>query len=428
MAEPRVSYRSNSLAPYRVTVPTASKPFAVPGDTPPALAAKTSEVGIIGSTYLSTSTVSGSYKTLRLVGYGNVDAMTSGLSVLTRVVPRFTGFSPASFGGLWTFNGAFGSPWFLLRSLSDGRLNLIAVGADFSTMINLLSVSTYSFTSGTAVDILMTWTGTNDVNGIKIYIDGTLLVQGTAAFSSDYSDANGQLFESILPCNAWGQGETSRYDLNEMCVWNEVVDPTALNLVGPARTDFVPCTASDALPTIVTGCDYPLEEEVKDGVVYDNGNLTGSFGRHTPQTNQYWAPLEVQTEIYAILNADADLTTLLGANKIFDFVPDKTAYPYVTVNALPFIPRDNATHDGLECEFQLNVWYQPGKTGTTSRGNKPVQLIQKRLDELLEQRSLCVNGWNTLQLRRTFIDILVESDNVTRHGIQRFKLFLGSKD
>lgn len=180
--------------------------------------------------------------------------------------------------------------------------------------------------------------------------------------------------------------------------------------------------------TLIIGCDYPEEDEVEDGVVYDFGNKTGTFGRHIPQTNQYFAPLEVQAEIFAVLNGDADLTTLLGANKIFDFVPDKKSFPYVTINALPFIQRDNATNDGLECEFQINVWYSPGASGQTSRGNKPVQLIQKRIDELLQQRSLCVNGWNTLQLRRTFIDILVESDNVTRQGIQRFKLFLGSKD
>lgn len=171
------------------------------------------------------------------------------------------------------------------------------------------------------------------------------------------------------------------------------------------------------------------EEQVQDGVEFGpNDSLTGSFGRHIPQTNQYFAPLEVQAEIFAVLNADADLTTLLGANKIFDFVPDKKAFPYVTINALPFVQRDNATNDGMECEFQINVWYSPGASGQTSRGNKPVQLIQKRVDELLQHRSLCVNGWNTLQLRRTFIDIVVESDNVTRQGIQRFKLFLGSKD
>ncbi len=180
--------------------------------------------------------------------------------------------------------------------------------------------------------------------------------------------------------------------------------------------------------TLVLGCDYPTEADVRDGVVYNFGANTGSFGRHIPQTNQYWAPLEVQTEIYAILNADSTLTALIGANKVFDFVPDKQPFPYITLNILPFIDRDNATNDGLQCEFQVSVWYAPGKSSTTSRGNKPVQLIQKRIDELLQKRSVCVNGWNTLQLRRTYIDIETESDNVTKHGIQRFILFLGSKD
>lgn len=188
----------------------------------------------------------------------------------------------------------------------------------------------------------------------------------------------------------------------------------------------------------LTGTYGPVTEaQVQDGVEFGpNDSLTGSFGRHIPQTNQYWAPLEAQAEIYTALATDDDIIDLLGedsgtvatSTKVFDFVPDKKAFPYITLNILPFTPRDNATNDGLQCEFQINVWYAPGTTGNAMRGNKPVQLIQKRIDELLQNRNLCINGWNTLQLRRSFIDILTEADNVTKHGVQRFSLFLGSKD
>lgn len=151
--------------------------------------------------------------------------------------------------------------------------------------------------------------------------------------------------------------------------------------------------------------------------------------------SEYWAPLEVQKEVYLRLAQDADLIDLLGedsgtvstSTKVFDFVPDNTSYPYVTLYILPFTPRDNSTFDGLECEFQIDVWYQPGSTGNTGRGNKPVQLIQKRIDTLLHNYELCIDGWNTLQSRRTLIDILTEDDNVTKHGIQRFNLLIGEK-
>lgn len=202
----------------------------------------------------------------------------------------------------------------------------------------------------------------------------------------------------------------------------------APNQYGAGGTEFT--------GTLVQGCDYPAEDQVEDGVVYDFGDKTGTFGRHIPLTNQYWAPLEAQTEIYTILSADDDIIDLLGedsgsvatSTKVFDFVPDKKPFPYITLNILPFVQRDNATNDGLECEFQINVWYSPGTSTNAGRGNKKVQLIQKRIDELLQHRSVCINGWNTLQLRRSFIDILTEEDNVTKQGVQRFKLFLGSKD
>ena len=146
----------------------------------------------------------------------------------------------------------------------------------------------------------------------------------------------------------------------------------------------------------------------------------------TPELNTYWAPTEVQKEIYSLLNSDTELVALIGSDKVFDFVPDNTPFPYVTIYIMPFTDRGNATNEGLACEFQISVWYQPGGRNS-GVGNLPVQLIQKRIDDLLQNNKLCINGWNTLQLRRTYIDIMTDIDNVTKHGIQRFRLFLGSK-
>lgn len=138
-----------------------------------------------------------------------------------------------------------------------------------------------------------------------------------------------------------------------------------------------------------------------------------------------WAPLETQKAIYTILEADSSLRTLLGATaaapKVFDHVPDNMSYPYVTMQALPWEDRSSHTDRGWANTFQLNVWYAP----PSGRGNKEVQLIQKRIDELLHDQDICIEGWNTLIFRNVFTDILTEDDNVTKHGIQRFKLFLG---
>jgi hypothetical protein len=145
-----------------------------------------------------------------------------------------------------------------------------------------------------------------------------------------------------------------------------------------------------------------------------------------------WAPLELQKAIYLIIASDDEMIDLLGgdsttdstSDKVFDHVPDNTPYPYVVIFNNDFEERGNHTFEGFTTEVQISVWYRPGAR-LTGRGNKGLQLIQERIDELLHKQSVCVEGWNTLQFRRSLISIEVEEDNVTRHGIQRFNVLLG---
>lgn len=131
-----------------------------------------------------------------------------------------------------------------------------------------------------------------------------------------------------------------------------------------------------------------------------------------------WAPTEAQKTIYEVLSGDATLTTLLGGAKIYDTVPDDMPYPYVVLYIMPLEDRGCHTLEGFESEFQISVWSQ-------ERGNLPIQNIQKRIDELLHKSEPCIDGWNILSLRRTVVDIQIEDDNITRHGIQRFKILIG---
>lgn len=385
-------------------------------------------------------------------GCKNFPIASNNRTFICRFKPVYEGF-PGAVTCLFSVQGAGMYPKvnsFVLHHWVDGHLRISGFsGNSASSEQTQITSSPISLTKHQSYDLVVTWDSSTN---FSVYLDGVKIVDNFNVgfnFLSVTQDA-------IIGTISIGYGglfiQAGGFLIEEFAIYDEMLDGSTITstYVGAARTTPIATTPSriswpaigDVASTatwkeptgtktgtlIVAACDYPDEDQVQDGVEYANGTKTGTFGRHIPQTNQYFAPLEVQAEIFAVLNADADLTTLIGANKVFDFVPDKTAFPYITVNALPFTQRDNATNDGMECEFQINVWYQPGKSGTTSRGNKPVQLIQKRIDELLQHRSLCVNGWNTLQLRRTFIDILVESDNVTRHGVQRFNLFLGSKD
>lgn len=135
-----------------------------------------------------------------------------------------------------------------------------------------------------------------------------------------------------------------------------------------------------------------------------------------------WAPKETQITVFELLSTDSALQTLLGGvvgdTKIYDTVPDNKAYPYVVLHILPWTDRGNHTLEGLDSEFQINVW-------TQERGNLQVQNIQNRIDELLHKAEPCIDGWNITGLRRSFIDIVMQEDNITRQGIQRFHLMIG---
>ena len=134
-----------------------------------------------------------------------------------------------------------------------------------------------------------------------------------------------------------------------------------------------------------------------------------------------WAPQKTQEVIYTLLSADTQLQTLLGGTgKIFDFVPDKQPFPFITIGAGVWTDRGNETYEGWENDLQIHVWYRaPG------RGRLKVQEIQKRVDELLHRQDPCIEDWSIIVLRRKFVDIIVDDDNVTLHGIQNFKLMIG---
>lgn len=141
-----------------------------------------------------------------------------------------------------------------------------------------------------------------------------------------------------------------------------------------------------------------------------------------------WAPTETQKTIFTTLSNDVDLCTLLGttvggAQKIFDHVPDVSPYPYVKIEIKPTNQRDNEAHDGVEILYVIKVWNQGA-----DKGDLKVQQIQARIDKLLNRKDICIDGWNVIAHNRTSINIMDEPDGRTKQGIQIFKLLLGGLD
>jgi hypothetical protein len=133
-----------------------------------------------------------------------------------------------------------------------------------------------------------------------------------------------------------------------------------------------------------------------------------------------WAPQELQKTLWTELTSDPVLMGLVTGVYDSAYVPQDEAFPYVTIGDATFTDRSSHTHRGFEAELTIHVWDQ-----SDNRGRKKVQEIQAEIDRLLHTVNICIDGWNIINFRQIFVEVIVDADNVTMHGIQRFNLMIG---
>ena len=131
------------------------------------------------------------------------------------------------------------------------------------------------------------------------------------------------------------------------------------------------------------------------------------------------AQFALQSSIYTALNNDSNLTTTLGAS-IFDEVPEGSSTPYVTIGEDTAIDYSAGSSDGADVTINIDVWSE-------YKGSKEAKQIMDRIHDLLHNSNLSITGFNLVNLRFEFSDILRDPDGVTRHGVMRFRaIILGS--
>jgi hypothetical protein len=126
---------------------------------------------------------------------------------------------------------------------------------------------------------------------------------------------------------------------------------------------------------------------------------------------------DVQTILYSTLNNDSTLDGLVGNNKIFDNVPQDTAYPYVVLSNFNVVNRGTKTLDGNEYSIDIDVWSQ-------YRGKKQISEIMERIYELLHDTSYSVSGADMVVSQVRNVITLVENDGITRHGVLTLSLIV----
>jgi len=127
----------------------------------------------------------------------------------------------------------------------------------------------------------------------------------------------------------------------------------------------------------------------------------------------------LQSTIFSTLNNDNTLTNTLGAG-VFDEVLENATYPFVSIGEETAVDYSTKDLDGGEFTINIHVWSQ-------YKGAKQTKEIMDRVHDLLHDSSLSVSGFNLINLRFEFSDIMRDPDGVTRHGVMRFRaIILGS--
>ena len=105
---------------------------------------------------------------------------------------------------------------------------------------------------------------------------------------------------------------------------------------------------------------------------------------------------------------------------VYDEVIEGNTYPFIALGEETAIDYSTVDLNGGEHTLTFHIWSE-------YNGAKECKQIMDRIHDLMHNHSLSVSGFNLINLRFEFSDILRDPDGVTRHGVMRFRaIILGS--
>lgn len=122
----------------------------------------------------------------------------------------------------------------------------------------------------------------------------------------------------------------------------------------------------------------------------------------------------LQRAIYDALLVDAAVIGLLGAPRIFDDVPQRSAFPYVTLGQSTVRDWSTGTEAGEEHLLTLHVW-------SRADGRRETHELMSALRKALHGQPLPLDGHRLVNLRHELSEARREPDGETYHGIVRFR-------
>ncbi len=130
----------------------------------------------------------------------------------------------------------------------------------------------------------------------------------------------------------------------------------------------------------------------------------------------------LQAGIYARLTGYSALTSVLGAGKVFDHVPQDTSAPYVRIEDVTLNDSDTKTSNGWEAIITISCW------DFEKAGKKSAQTIMGHIYDALHksESSITVTGFSLVYIYCNFQDCFAETGiegagDHYYHGVQRFR-------
>lgn len=126
------------------------------------------------------------------------------------------------------------------------------------------------------------------------------------------------------------------------------------------------------------------------------------------------ASFALQKAIVSTLTSDAALVALLGGPRVYDDVPNRSEFPFISIGQTTERDWSTGSDLGSEHVFTLHVW-------SRARGRKEADEVMAAAREALHDQGLALADHRLVNLRHEFSDARREPDGETFHGLSRYR-------
>ena len=126
------------------------------------------------------------------------------------------------------------------------------------------------------------------------------------------------------------------------------------------------------------------------------------------------AALALQQAVFSALTGNAPLIALLSGERVYDAVPARAEFPYVTFAQTSERDWSTGSEEGSEHILTLHVW-------SRGAGRKEALDIIGAVQTALIAEPLTLSGHRLVNLRHELSEARRDPDGQTYHGIVRFR-------